>query len=80
MLAVQGKVKYLQSARDGRYKMLHKTDEARNGDMEREKEKLQALLSVAQKLEEDAPGVLSQKLSSLANILKSKMQSIHDNH
>lgn len=74
---MQRRVKSLQSARDGRYRMLHKTDEARSGDMEREKEKLQALWSVAQKLQEDAPeGILNQKLGSLSNIIKSKMQSL----
>ena len=69
-------MKHLASAKDGRYKMLHKSDDNRNGDMEREKEKVQALWSVAQRLEEEGHGILSHKLSSLSNILKSKMQKI----
>ncbi len=64
------------SAKDGRYKMLFKSDDSRNADMDREKEKLQTLWSVSQRLEEEGHGVLSHKLSSLSNILKSKMQKV----
>ena len=75
MLSLQGKVKYLTSAKDGRYRMLHKSDEARNVEMQREKEKLQTLWSVAQRLEEEGSEVLGKKLASLSNIIKSRMQT-----
>ena len=76
LLALQAKVKHLTAAKDGKYKLLYKSDESRNAEMQRQKEKLQALWSLAQKLETECSGTLHQKLSSLSNILKSKLQSL----
>ncbi len=55
--------------------MLHKSDEARNVEMQREKEKLQTLWSVTQRLEEEGPEMLGSKLASFSNIIKSRMQT-----
>lgn len=57
--------------------MLHKSDETRSVETQREKEKLQTLYSVAQRLEEEGGhGTLGLKLSSLSNVIKSKMQTV----
>lgn len=70
MLSSQQRVKLLEAARQSKYKFLHKTQEARTAEMQRQKEKMSTLLSVVQRLEEDYPddsAHLKQLTASIRN-------------
>ena len=78
LLANQTRVKHLTAAKDGKYRLIQKNDEARTAEMHRQKEKLQAIWSVTQKLETETHGHVKQQLGSLSNILKSKLQNLQE--
>lgn len=67
---VQSKVKHLTAAKDNKYRLLYKVSESRGAEMERQKEKLQALYSVIQKLNEECSHPL---LYALSTQLKTRM-------
>lgn len=53
LLMTQSLVKSLTAAKENKYRMLHKTSETRLTEMQRQKEKLQLLWSVVQKIEKE---------------------------
>lgn len=72
---MQAKLKHLQAAKENRYRLLHRTHEARATEMERQREKLHALYSVVQKIESDMPELSTAALKSLSTALKSRLAS-----
>ena len=71
LLSTQSQVKYLTAAKENKYRFLHKSQDGRFADMQRQKEKLQALLSVVQKLETETTNPL---LASLSSQLMTRLQ------
>lgn len=53
LLFTQSQVKSLTAAKENKYRLLHKSSEARTADMQRQKEKLQSFWSVVQKIEKE---------------------------
>lgn len=53
LLMTQSLVKSLTAAKENKYRMLHKTSETRLTEMQRQKEKLQLLWSIVQKIEKE---------------------------
>lgn len=69
VLLTQQKVKHLGAAKESKYKLLHRNQEARSAELQRQKEKMHTLLSIVQKLEEDFPDA-EHKLKPLAASIK----------
>jgi hypothetical protein len=63
LLAAQSQVKHLTAAKEKKYRFLHKSDEARLKDLHLQKEKLQSLWCVVQKLEAEIDSPLVQRIS-----------------
>ena len=72
LLSSQAKVKYLNAAKDGKYKMVCKSQESREAEWQRQVEKLRSIQAIVERLEEDYPGSESQ-LKPLSLSLKSKL-------
>lgn len=72
LLSSQAKVKYLNAAKDGKYKMLSKSQEARETEWQRQQEKLRSLQAIVERLEEDYPSSESQ-LRPLSLSLRSRL-------
>lgn len=78
LLSSQAKVKYMNAAKDGKYKLLVKTKEGREKERQRQQEKLQALQAITERLEIDYPEYRSQ-LRNLSVSLKSRLMGPADN-
>ncbi len=80
LVSSQTKVKYMNSARDGKYKLLSKTKESREGEWQRQQEKLNSLHAILERLESDFPTCQSQ-LRNMSMSIKSRLSqnsgSIH---
>ena len=63
LLFMQSRVKHLMAAKENRYHLLHKSIDTRFTDIKHQKEKLQSLWSVVQKLENENSDVLLSALS-----------------
>ena len=72
LLAEQAKVKYLNSARDGKYKLVSKTKEGREAEWQRQQDKLHSLHSITERLEGEFPSQSGQ-LRNLSLSLKSRL-------
>ena len=72
LLSSQAKVKYLNAAKDGKYKMVCKSQESREAEWQRQVEKLRSIQAIVERLEEDYPASESQ-LKPLSLSLKSKV-------
>ena len=75
LLSTQSQVKHLTAAKENKYRLLHKSQDGRFADMQRQKEKLQALLSVVQKLETETTNPL---LASLSSQLMTRLQKTQE--
>lgn len=72
LVSSQTKVKYMNSARDGKYKLLSKTQEGREGEWERQQEKLRSLHAILERLESDFPTCRGQ-LRNMSTSIKSRL-------
>lgn len=72
LLSIQAKVKYFSAARDGKYKMLNKSQREREAEKLRQKEKLLSLQAIVERLEEDFPGC-REKLRNVSMSLKTRL-------
>ena len=72
LLSCQAKVKYFNAAKDGKYKMVSRSQEARDTEWQRQQEKLHSIQAIVERLEEDYPASESQ-LRPLALSLRSKL-------
>lgn len=72
LLSSQAKVKYLNAAKDGKYRMLSKSNEARETEWQRQEEKLHSIQAIVERLEEDYPANESQ-LRPLSLAIKSRL-------
>ena len=71
LLSSQTKVKYMNAAKEGKYKLFVKTKEGREREKQRQQEKFQSLQAIAERLESDYPACRSQ-LRNLSVSLKSR--------
>ena len=76
LISSQARVKYMNAARDGKYKLLNKTKEAREGEWQRQQEKLRSLHAILERLESDFPTCRSQ-LRNMSMSIKSRLSSQH---
>ena len=60
LLSSQAKVKYLNAAKEGKYKMVSKSQETREAEWQRQQEKLHSIQAIVERLEEDYPASESQ--------------------
>lgn len=72
LLSSQAKVKYLNAAKDGKYRMLSKSNEARETEWQRQEKKLHSIQAIVERLEEDYPANESQ-LRPLSLAIKSRL-------
>lgn len=72
LLSSQAKVKYLNAAKDGKYRMLSRSNEARETEWQRQQEKLHSIQAIVERLEEDYPANGSQ-LRPLSLAIKSRL-------
>lgn len=72
LLSSQAKVKYLNAAKEGKYKMVNRSNEAREMEWRRQQEKLRSIQAIVEKLEEDYPASESQ-LRPLSLAIKSRL-------
>ena len=72
LLSSQAKVKYLNAAKEGKYKMVSRSNEARETEWQRQQEKLRSVLVIVERLEEDYPESDSQ-LKPLSLAIKSRL-------
>ena len=72
LLSSQAKVKYLNTAKDGKYKMVSKSQESRETEWQRQVEKLRSIQAIVERLEEDYPASESQ-LKPLSISVRSKL-------
>ena len=72
LLSSQAKVKYLTAAKEGKYKMVCRTQETRETEWQRQQEKLHSIQAIMERLEEDYPANESQ-LKPLSLSIKSRL-------
>ena len=72
LLSSQAKVKYLNAAKEGKYKMFSRSNEAGETEWQRQQEKLRSILAIVERIEEDYPESDSQ-LKPLALAIKSRL-------
>ena len=72
LLSSQAKVKYLNAAKEGKYKMVSKSQEARETEWQRQQEKLRSIQAIVERLEEDYPASDSQ-LRPLSISIRSRL-------
>ena len=72
LLSSQAKVKYLNAAREGKYKLLSKSQRERSAERLRQQEKLQSLQAIVERLEEEFPGCRDQ-LRNISLSLKTRL-------
>ena len=72
LLSSQAKVKYLNAAKEGKYKMVSRSNEARETEWQRQQEKLHSIQVIVERLEEDYPASESQ-LRPLSLAIKSRL-------
>ena len=68
----QARYKQLVAAKEGRYRMVAKSREAREAERERQLEKLRSLQAVVDKLQADFPGT-REHLQSMTASLKTRL-------
>lgn len=71
----QARYKHLVAAKEGRYKMVFKSQEARETERKRQLEKLKSLLAVVEKLETDFPAS-REHLQNVSVSLKSRLSEM----
>lgn len=74
LLTSQAKVKYLTAVKEGKYKLLNKSAEARDTEWERQVTKLQSLKEIVERLQSDFPACEGQ-LRNLSLAIKSKLSN-----
>jgi mevalonate kinase len=72
LLSSQAKVKYLNVAKDGKYRMVSRSNEARETEWQRQQEKLHSIQAIVERLEEDYPASGNQ-LRPLSLAIKSRL-------
>ena len=72
LLSRQAKLKYLNAAKDGKYRLLCKSQETRETEWHRQQEKLKSLQAIMGKLESDFPSCMDQ-LKHVSTSLKSRL-------
>ena len=72
LLSSQAKVKYLNAAKEGKYKMVSKSRQARETEWQRQQEKLCSIQAIVERLEEDYPTSESQ-LRPLSTSIRSRL-------
>lgn len=75
LLSSQSKVKYLTAAKEGKYKLLNKTEESRDTEWQRQMSKLQSLQAIVERLQDDYPAHGGQ-LRNLSISVKSKLVNV----
>jgi len=60
VLTGQAKLKYLNAAKDGKYRLLCKSRDAYEAEWQRQQDKLQSLQAIVGKLESDFPSCKDQ--------------------
>ena len=74
LLSSQSKVKYLTSAKEGKYKLLHKSSESRDVEWQRQVSKLESLGDIVERLQNDFPDC-QKDLRNISLSIKSKLAS-----
>lgn len=74
LLSSQSKVKYLTSAKEGKYKVLNKNAESREVEWQRQVAKLESLQDIMERLQSDFRDN-QQELRNLSLSIKSKLAS-----
>jgi len=72
VLTGQAKLKYLNAAKDGKYRLLSKSRDACETEWQRQQDKLQSLQAIVGKLESDFPSCKDQ-LRYISSSLKSRL-------
>ena len=72
LLSRQAKLKYLNAAKEGKYRLLCKSQETRETEWHRQQEKLKSLQAIMGKLESDFPSYMDQ-LKHVSTPLKSRL-------
>ena len=72
LLSRQAKLKYLNAAKEGKYRLLCKSQDSRETEWHRQQEKLQSLQAIIGKLESDFPSYMDQ-LKHVSTSLKSRL-------
>ena len=72
LLSRQAKLKYLNAAKEGKYRLLCKSQDTRETEWHRQQEKLKSLQAIMGKLESDFPSYLGQ-LKHVSTSLKSRL-------
>jgi len=75
VLTGQAKLKYLNAAKDGKYRLLCKSQDACEDEWQRQHDKLQSLQATVGKLESDFPSCKDQ-LRYISSSLKSRLVEI----
>lgn len=72
LLSSQAKVKYFNAAKEGKYKMVSRSNEARETEWQRQQEKLHSIQTIVERLEEDYP-MSESHLRPLSLAVKSRL-------
>ena len=75
LLSSQAKVKYLNAAKEGKYKMFSRSNETRETEWQRQQEKLHSIQAIVERLEEDYP-VSESQLRPLCLAIKSRLAQV----
>ena len=79
LLSTQSKVKHLSAVKEKRYRPLCKNHVSRSVEMQRQKEKLLALYSVIERLQNEATPDSTHIITSLSDTMKEQMRKLQPN-
>ena len=72
LISSQSKVKYMTAAKEGKYRLLNKSEESREAEWQRQLTKLQSLQAIVEQLQDNFPNC-GGKLRNIALSIKSRL-------